>query len=112
LTTTDKNYVTELCNGECKEFEISSTDYSINKTNISKLKGGHPKENAHELLKVLNGEKNEYRDIVLLNSSAGLLILNKCKDISEGIEIAKESIDSGNAIASLNKLIETSNKLK
>ena len=112
LTTTNKNYVTELSNGECKEFEISCTDYSINKTNISKLKGGHPKENARELIKVLNGEKNEYRDIVLLNSSAGLLVLNKCKNIFEGIEIAKESIDSGNAINSLNKLIKTTNKLK
>jgi len=112
LTTTDKNYITELKHGKYKEFELNCTDHNLNKSNIKNLKGGDPKKNAYELTKVLNGEKNAYRDIVLLNSSAGLMLLNKCKDIDEGIEMAKESIDSGSAIASLKKLIKITNKLK
>ncbi len=65
--------------------------------------------NAKALLGVLEGDKNAYRDIVLLNSGAALVIAGKAKDLKEGIELAAQSIDSGAALGVLQKVIAVSN---
>ena len=94
-----------------KEIIINPADYEMN-GNKEDLVGGDAKENAKITRGILSGEiKGAKRDVVLLNAAASLVVDEKAKDIKEGIEIAKEAIDSGKAIKHLEKIIEVSRKL-
>lgn len=74
------------------------------------IRGGDSKENADILLQVLKGEKGAYRDTVLLNAGIGIFAGGKTDTIEKGIQLAKESIDSGAALEKLQRLIEMSQK--
>jgi len=65
------------------------------------LKGGDPAHNAEAIHKVLRGEKNAFRDIVVLNSAAALMVAGKAADLKQGAALAIQSIDSGKAKAAL-----------
>jgi len=96
---------------ELKEIEINPAEYGMS-GNKEDLVGGDALENAKITRGILSGEiKGAKRDVVLLNSAASLVVDEKAKDIKEGIEIAKEAIDSGKAIKHLEKIIEISRKL-
>jgi len=70
------------------------------------------KENAKITRGILSGEiKGPKRDAVLLNAAAALFVDGKANSIEEGIKIAAEVIDSGKAIAHLEKIVEISKKL-
>ncbi len=76
------------------------------------LVGGDAKENAKITRGILSGEiKGAKRDAVLLNAAAALFVDEKVASIKEGIEMAKELIDSGKAVKHLEKIIEVSQKL-
>jgi anthranilate phosphoribosyltransferase len=76
------------------------------------LIGGDAKENARITRGILSGEiKGAKRDAVLLNSAAALFVDGKVGNIEDGIEMAKEEIESGRAIKHLEKIIEVSNRL-
>jgi anthranilate phosphoribosyltransferase len=76
------------------------------------LIGGDAVENAKITRGILSGEiKGAKRDAVLLNAAAALLVDEKASSIEEGIELAKEAIDSGKALKHLEKIIEVSQKL-
>ena len=96
---------------ELKEIEIHPKDYGMNGSKED-LVGGDAKENALITRGILSGEiKGPKRDVVLLNAAASLVVDEKAESIKEGIEIAKEAIDSGKAIKHLEKIIEVSRKL-
>ena len=71
--------------------------------------GGLPEENAKITRAVLGGEKGHKRNAVLLNAGAVLYIAGKAETLAEGVKLAGELIDSGKALATLEKLIEISN---
>lgn len=101
--------VAALKNGEITEFEVSPEDYGLSRCTAEALRGGEGPENAVALLGVLNGEPSAYRDAVLMNAGATLVVAGKAGDLGEGIELARQSIDSGAARARLDKLVEVSN---
>lgn len=109
ITTTGPTSVSEVYDGIIADFQIFPQSYGFDLTTIEALKGGHPAENAMALLGLLDGEASEYRDIVLLNSGAALMIAGLADGIRSGIDMARASIDSGSARATLQKLIEVSN---
>ena len=109
LTTTDSSTVAELKNGKVELFEISPEDAGIQRAKPSDLAGGSPRENAEALKHLLGGQKGSYRDIVLYNASAALVISDKVKSLKDGVEMAAESIDSGSGKNALAKLISITN---
>ena len=109
MTTAGTTQVAALENGQIRTFEIAPEDVGLRRCDPVELKGGEASANAKALLGVLEGDKNAYRDIVLLNSGAALVIAGKAKDLKEGIEQASHSIDSGAALAVLQKVIAVSN---
>jgi anthranilate phosphoribosyltransferase len=111
LTTTTTSSVAEVKNGEIREFEISPEDAGLPFAKTDDLLGGTPQENAEAIRKLLDGEASAYRDIVLLNSAAAFLILDKVKDLKEGVKLAAEQIDSGAAKAKLADLVKVSNEV-
>ena len=111
ISISDKTDVAKLHNNKIIEDIIDPNNYVITPAPISKIIGKDAKYNAKELFKVLNGELNAYRDIILINSAAAILISGNCHDIDEGINMASVAIDSKAALQKVNELIEITNKL-
>lgn len=104
LTTTTQTYVAALDNGAIKEFTVTPEDAGLPYCVSSDLKGGSPQENAQALKDLLNGKKNAYRDIVVLNTAAALVIADKTPDLKAGAVLAAEAIDGGHSLQKLNDL--------
>ena len=109
ITTTGPTYVSELQDGTVRSFEISPSDVGLPIARPEDLKGGQPSENAKALRDVLAGTKNAYRDIVLFNAAASLLVADKVSGLKDGVEMAADAIDTGAAADTLEKLVATSN---
>ncbi|MCY6380711.1 anthranilate phosphoribosyltransferase [Hoeflea prorocentri] len=108
MTTTGVTQIVALENGQIREFEITPEELGLERVTMDKLKGGDAQHNARALIEVLEGKKGPYRDIVMLNTAASLVIGGKAEDMSEGLAIAADTIDSGAAKAALDRLVETS----
>lgn len=109
ISTHAKTKVSELHNGMVANYEIDPLKYGFKNGTVEDYRGGQPKENAEILLNVLKGSKSAKRDIVLLNAAAGFYIAGRIDSIEAGIELAKQTIDSGAALKKLNALVEVSN---
>ena len=104
---------TKVCDfkdGRYKTYTIEPEDFGFEKCTKADLVGGTPEENAQITLNILKGEQGPRRNTVLMNAGAALYCAGKAASIAEGIELAKETIDSGAALATLEKFIELSNK--
>lgn len=101
LTTTTASWAALLDNGKVTEIEIAPEEIGVPRASLADLKGGDAVHNAEAIEKVLGGQKGAFRDIVLLNSAAALLVAGKAKDLKEGAALAAQSIDSGKAAAAL-----------
>lgn len=110
ITTTGPTYVTELKNGELSTFEITPEQCGLPLANIDQLKGGDAVENARALEDVLAGAKNAYRDIVVMNAAAALIVADKADDLTHGAQLASQAIDSGAARKVLDQLIAFTNQ--
>ena len=108
----DKTKIWELKNNEINNYEITHENFGLNKININELKVDSPEESVKIIQNILSGEKSAARDVALANAAAGLLIADKVDSLIKGVEMAKKSIDSGNALNQLNKLIQISNELQ
>jgi len=106
ITLTGPTYVSEWHEGKVSSFEIAPEDAGLSRVKFEELKGDDPTTNAVALRAVLNGAKGAFRDIVLFNSAAALVIAGKAADLKAGVALAAEAIDSGKARATLAKLIE------
>ena len=102
--------ICEIRDGWFKSFMITPEDFGFERCAKEDLKGGTPEENARITREILVGQKGCRRDAVLLNAGAALYIAGKAESMREGIRLAAEIIDSGKASATLEKLIEVSNR--
>ncbi|MEE3000557.1 MAG: anthranilate phosphoribosyltransferase [Pseudomonadota bacterium] len=109
LTTTGPSFVSELKNGKIFNFEVIPEDAGLPRTKLKNLKGGKPSKNAAAVKSMLDGEPSAYRDIVIFNAAAALLIADKAKNLKEGAEIAADAIDNGLAKNTLDNLVRISN---
>ncbi|MBI5129802.1 MAG: anthranilate phosphoribosyltransferase [Rhodopseudomonas palustris] len=105
ITLAGPTAVAELKDGEIKSFEISPEDAGLSRAPAEALKGGDAEANAVALRAVLEGMPGPYRDVVLLNAAATLIVAGKARDLKDGVALAAKSIDSGAAEARLKKLI-------
>lgn len=97
ITTTTTTSVCELNNGHLELYKISPEDFGFEKSNIEDIKGGTPKENAQTIIEILKGKQGPKRDIVILNSGAALYCAEIVDSVQEGINLAKDLIDSNKA---------------
>lgn len=110
LTTTGPSYVAELKDGKVSTFELSPEDAGIPMTNTDDLKGGDPEYNAEAVRVLFDGKTGPYRDIVLLNAAAALLIADQVSHLKDGVAMAANSIDDGKAKETLAKFVEITNR--
>lgn len=103
--------VCEFKDGWFKSYTIKPEDFGFNRCSKQELVGGTPQENADITLAILQGkEKGAKRNTVLLNAGAALYIGGKADSFNNGVQLAAQLIDSGRALATLEKFIEVSNR--
>lgn len=110
ISTTGPTFVAEVKNGKVTTFEINPEDYGLEIVTLDALKGGDAHTNAQAILDLLAGKKSAYRDIVLLNAAAALVVTDIATDLADGIAKARVAIDSGKAAETLQALVRISNQ--
>lgn len=105
LTTTGPSYVAELKDGRVTTFEVSPADAGIATASPNDLKGGTPEVNAQAIHDLVDGAAGPYRDVVLYNAAAALLVAGKVDALKSGVAMAAGALDDGRARATLDKLI-------
>jgi anthranilate phosphoribosyltransferase len=110
MTVTGPTDVVEWRDGGVRLFKITPEAVGLPQWDAFQLKGGEPKENAQALHDLLDGRKGAYRDVVLLNAAAAMLVADAVETLREGVERAAVAIDDGRAKAALDALVEATNR--
>jgi anthranilate phosphoribosyltransferase len=110
ITITDVTHFASLENGQVTEGRIAPEDAGLGRARLADIKGGSAADNAAALKRLFGGEKGPYRDIVLLNAGAALMVSGRAKDIKEGVGSAVRALDGGAARQKLDQLITASHR--
>lgn len=97
--------VAALSGGEVSEFDVHPEDAGLPVHAFEAILGGTPAENAVAFRALLDGATGAYRDAVLLNAAAALVVADRAADLKQGVALAADSIDSGAAKAKLATLV-------
>lgn len=106
ITLTGETNVVEMTDGDIQEYIISPEDFGLELASIEELKGGSPQDNARIMLSVLQGEDSPRSDIVALNAGAALYVGGKAGSITEGIKMARRTLESGSAFSKIRQFSE------
>ncbi|MDO9076915.1 MAG: anthranilate phosphoribosyltransferase [Brevundimonas sp.] len=109
LTTTGETEVAEWKDGTVRRFTVTPEDAGLPRASLDALRGGDAEENAAALRALLDGATGAYRDIVLLNAAAALVVADRAADLAEGAALAAKVIDDGRAARALADLVEATN---
>jgi anthranilate phosphoribosyltransferase len=112
ITICGPTAVAALEDGKVRSREIHPEDAGLPVHRFRDIIGGTPQENAVALMDLLNGAQGAYRDAVLLNAAAALVVADKAASLKDGVEMARESIDSGKAKTALETLARITSAAK
>jgi anthranilate phosphoribosyltransferase len=99
ISLSGRSFVAALRNGRIEEFELSPTDFGLSKIDLHDIAGGDARENAEAMKALFGGMQSAYRDIVLANSAACLMIAGHAGDLRDGVAKAAQAIDDGRTLA-------------
>ena len=105
LSPTGPNLVCEVDNGTVREYQLDPEKLGVPRAGLADLRGGDPKRNARALRAVLEGGNGGHRSAVLLNAAGAIAASGHADDLREGLDLARNAIDSGAAAARLAELI-------
>ena len=112
ISVSDRSEAVILKRGALEKVTIDPAEFGIERASFDEIKGGDAAENAKITSSILSGEtKGAKRDIVLVNAAAALIVDGRARDLKEGLQIARETIDSGRAKEALEKIVKVSNSL-
>ncbi len=109
LSISAASKVAALENGEIREFDLHPAEAGLPIHPFEAIIGGTPADNAAAFRALLDGALGAYRDAVLLNAAAALMVADRVTDLAEGVAIARTSIDSGAAKAKIAALARITN---
>lgn len=109
ISNISETYVAELRDGKVTTYTLTPEELGMKRATANDIAGGTPKENAQDIIRILNGEKGPKRDLIVMNSAAALYVAGKAGSIKEAIPMVEEVIDSGRA---MEKLLEFSDDPK
>ena len=104
LSIAGPSAVVAVENGGTRAFTLTPEDAGLPRHPFAAILGGSPAENAAAFRALLDGQNGAYRDAVLLNAAAALLIADRAGTLAEGVALARVSIDSGAAKAKIEAL--------
>lgn len=105
IALTSPTRLLEVKNGEVREWIVEPDQLGLRRAEPEELAGGTPAENADTARRILAGEDSPARDLVLVNAAAAILVAGRADDLTEGVGIAAEAIDSGAAARVLERLV-------
>jgi anthranilate phosphoribosyltransferase len=108
LTTTATSTVLSLAGGDVRTFVVDPTELGLQRAPLAALRGGDPATNAGLARRVLDGEAGPHRDIVLLNAAAAIVVAGLADDLVDGLALAAQSVDGGQAGEVLERLVRVS----
>jgi len=111
ITTTEKSFISEYNGKEIITYEIDPDELWMSRANPKDLQGGELEDNVQICNDILNGSDGPKRDIVLINAAYALYVAEYAQNISQGLDIAKEAIDTGKAMKKLEELKAFTQKL-
>jgi anthranilate phosphoribosyltransferase len=111
ISISDATKVSRFKDGRVENFFVAPEDFGIGRKEIDLIRGGNKEENAMITLSILKGEKGPKRDIVLMNSSAALMVAGKADDFRTALLITADAIDSGIASKKLEEVKRVTNSL-
>ncbi|MEE8413971.1 MAG: anthranilate phosphoribosyltransferase [Dehalococcoidales bacterium] len=106
ISITGKTQVYQIKKEGIESYTVNPEDFGVSEAGLDSLQGGTADENASLLRSILSGTLGPQRDVVLMNTAAALVAGDKAETVLQGIDIAKESLDSGQAMAKLEQLIK------
>ena len=109
ITTAGSTRVAALEGGKVRSFEISPEEVGLARAKPGDLTGGDAAHNARALRSVLEGTRNAYRDIALLNAGAALVVAGQAATVADGVAQAAAAVDDGRALGVLERLVAVSN---
>ena len=112
ITIADSTSVWELRDGSVSEYDISPAELGVNRSPLSEVQASNSEASAWLLREVLDGKAGPARDVVLLNAAAALLAGDIVGTLSDGVQAAANSIDSGSAKARLESFVALSQSLE
>jgi len=110
ITLTSETRIAEVTPAGVATRLFSPEELGFTRCSMADLRGGDAGANAAIVRDVLAGVPGPKRDIVLLNASFGLLAAGKVEGLQEGLRLAVDAIDSGRALAQLEKLVAMTNE--
>ena len=110
ITITGPTRVAEVREGSVRSYEADPEEFGLQRAPLQAISGGDAAENAAIVRRVLQGEQSPRRDVVLMNAAAALVAAGKAEHLRDGVSIAEQSIDSGDAGKKLKALIDFSQK--
>ena len=111
ISNTGESIVSEVREGVVRTFTLRPEDFGMPRAAIRDLLGGDREQNAEIIRALLRGEPGPRRDIVLMNAAAALVAGLRARDLKDGVALGAESIDSGQALSRLERLIALSQRL-
>ena len=104
LTVAGESTVVEFHDGALREFTVTPDDAGLARAPVEAIRGGDAAFNAHALRALLDGARTPYRDTVLLNAAAALIVAGRVNALRDGVSLAEEALASGAALAALARL--------
>ncbi|NTU76329.1 MAG: anthranilate phosphoribosyltransferase [Alphaproteobacteria bacterium] len=104
ISTIGPTRIVELKEGEIGSLNLTPEEFGLPRARLDDLKGGDARVNAEALRKLLKGKQGAYRDIVLMNAAAALVVAGKSSTMADGLKTAATAIDSGAAQGKLEAL--------
>jgi anthranilate phosphoribosyltransferase len=112
ISISDITYASRLRDEKVEEFIIDPQEWGIKKAPLEAIVGGDGSQNAQILHNIFEGRSSDaQRDIVLINAAAALMVDDLARDMQDGLEMARDAIESKKAKEKLKQIIEISNKL-
>ena len=109
ISITGKSRIVELIDGEIYDYNISPENFQLHSAPLSSIQSCSCVDNVRFLKNILSGKKSPAMDIAMLNAAAAIKVSGKVDSLNEGIQLARDSVSSGNAREKLEKLIEVTN---
>jgi len=111
LSTCALTQVVEVQDGRIERYELDATELGLNRTDPAEVAGGTPEHNAAITRAILAGEEGAARELAVLNAGAAIYAAGQAESLAQGVERARETIDSGAAERALERYVELSREL-
>lgn len=110
ISITSETLISEVKDDAIKTYTVAPEDFGMARAKMEDLRGGDVNDNANIIRSILSGEVGPKKDVVLVNAAAAIMAGGGAQRWVEGVDLARRSIDSGQAMEKLRRIVEFTNR--